>query len=236
MGKFDKLKKQLLAEKAEVLERLAHDEEFGLEQSLSDQTGDLSQYDNHPADGGTELFERGKDLALHEQVKNHLRDIDEALTKMENGTYGICEKTGEPIPKERLKANPLAKTIVFKDQGEANQGATYSDRPVEEEVLGGFDRYNYDRDDRETEFDAEDSIQSVSKFNDIDAMHDELGVETATELIGYVEELEGFLSTGLDGYRGTESVHFERNEHYNHYVNQVMENVFQPEGESEEEE
>ncbi|WP_026689977.1 TraR/DksA C4-type zinc finger protein [Alteribacter aurantiacus] len=219
MGQFDHIEMKLMNEKAEVLEHMAYADQFGLNESLRDRTGELSNYDNHPADGGTDLFERSKDLALHEQMKNHLRNIDKALERIEKGTYGICEKTRQQIPMERLEANPLAKTTV--DAVSKNSDPAYYDRPSEEEVLGGFDRYNYDNDDTETEFDAEDSLQSVSQFNEVDGVYDELGMEFSTELVGYVEDLEGFLSTDMSGYHGSDSVKFERNEHYNHYVNSL---------------
>src|SRR5699024_9723026 len=50
--------------------------------------GELSNYDNHPADTGTELFERGKDIALHQHREKELEDINEALHAIEEGTYG----------------------------------------------------------------------------------------------------------------------------------------------------
>ncbi|RNA69671.1 TraR/DksA C4-type zinc finger protein [Alteribacter keqinensis] len=234
MGQFDQLKAKLTEEKFEVLKHLESMDKFGLDQSMRDQTGEISNYDNHPADSGTELFERSKDLALHEQVKNHLQNINEALARIEAGTYGICEKTGTPIPAERLEANPLARTTIEHAERRGSDEAYY-DRPSEEQVLGGFDRYNYDNDDTETEFDAEDSLQSVSQFNEIDGVYDELGMESSTELVGYVEDLEGFLSTDMEGYHGSDSVKFERNEHYNHYVNSLTEDSSETAGSEEEE-
>ncbi|PYZ97946.1 hypothetical protein CR205_04945 [Alteribacter lacisalsi] len=230
MNQYNELKTHLINEKNEVLQHLAYAEQFGMSVSLRDRTGELSNYDNHPADSGSELFERSKDSALYGQAKNHLKEIDRALEKMDKGTYGICEQSGERIPLERLEANPLAKTTV-EAADKTGSDEAYFDRPAEEAVLGGFDRYNYDSNDTETEFDAEDSLQSVSSFNEIDGVNDELGIEASEELVGYVEELEGFLSTGLDGYRGTDSVKFERNEHYSHYVSGMTEESSEDNGE-----
>ncbi|TMW73143.1 TraR/DksA C4-type zinc finger protein [Alteribacter natronophilus] len=230
--KYDELKTHLINEKKEVLQHLAYAEKYGLDASMRDRTGELSAYDNHPADSGSELFERSKDSALLNQAKNHLNEIDHALEKMEKGTYGVCEQSGEQIPLERLEANPLARTTV-EAADRRQQDAVYFDRPAEEDVLGGFDRYNYDGDDTETEFDAEDSLQSVSSFNQIDGVYDEMGIEASEELVGYVDELEGFLSTGLDGYHGQDSVTFERNEHYAHYVSSLMDGASEPDRDKE---
>src|SRR5699024_8109001 len=85
---------------------------FGLEVSKMDAVGDLSSYDNHPADMGTELYERGKDIALNEHTEQELEDINKALHAMEEGTYGICCICSVDIPYERLRAVPTADTCI----------------------------------------------------------------------------------------------------------------------------
>lgn len=75
-------------------------------------------------------------------------------------------------------------------------------RPVEEDVLKGFEQYTDDDKENETEFDGEDAYQMVARFNDTSPEYDE---ETGdTDLYGSngVEAFEGFLSTGIDGYHG----------------------------------
>ncbi|GAF16459.1 LOW QUALITY PROTEIN: DnaK suppressor protein [Bacillus sp. JCM 19046] len=168
---------------------------------------ELSQYDNHPADNATDLFDREKDQALHDHVKVELNETMNALEKLERGTYGICEQTGQAIPVERLLANL---------QHELLWGAIRV-RPVEEDVLKGFEQYTDDDKENETEFDGEDAYQMVARFNDTSPEYDE---ETGdTDLYGSngVEAFEGFLSTGIDGYHGPDSVHIEQNEHYKSY-------------------
>jgi DnaK suppressor protein len=56
--------------------------------------------------------ERERDLALSAQAMAAVEDIDKALAKIDAGTYGICERCGQPIPKERLKALPYAALCV----------------------------------------------------------------------------------------------------------------------------
>jgi RNA polymerase-binding transcription factor DksA len=73
-------------------------------------------YDQHPADTGSETFEREKDLSILEQLEAELAEIQAALQRVEEGTYGIDEVTGEPIAPERLDALPAARRNVGTDQ------------------------------------------------------------------------------------------------------------------------
>ncbi|MBB5172153.1 TraR/DksA C4-type zinc finger protein [Texcoconibacillus texcoconensis] len=228
MTSLEKIRHELESERDRLQSSLEEERNWRKERSLSDATGELSQYDNHPADSGTEIYERAKDDALRHRMQHELQKVEAALERMDNGTYGYCVITGEPIPIERLEANPVANTLV--DAEESTKVA--NDRPVEEDVLGGFGRYNYDTDDRETQFDAEDSYQAVAVWNTADGINEIEAVEIADEFIGYVEEIEAFVSTDMDGYRGADSVQFQRNEHYKEYVNQSLERIFQ-EGEDE---
>ncbi|WP_080875091.1 hypothetical protein [Oceanobacillus timonensis] len=67
---------------------------------------------NHPADLGTEQFEQERDASLEYMRQDDLHEIDHALQKIEEGTYGLSEKSGKPIPKERLEALPTARMLV----------------------------------------------------------------------------------------------------------------------------
>jgi RNA polymerase-binding transcription factor DksA len=84
----------------------------GLDEEESAQSGELTHYDQHPADQGSETFEREKDLAILEQLEAELVEIEAALTRLDDGTYGVDENTGEPIDPERLAVYPQARTNV----------------------------------------------------------------------------------------------------------------------------
>ena len=71
---------------------------------------------NHPAEDATELFDRQRNLALSIEVEDELRAVEHALQRIEDGTYGICEVSGKPIPVERLEARPAATTLVEHQQ------------------------------------------------------------------------------------------------------------------------
>jgi len=69
--------------------------------------GDV-QFDEESGEGDTLAVERERDLALSAQARAAIDEIDAALKRMEAGTYGICSHSGQPIPRERLKAIPWA--------------------------------------------------------------------------------------------------------------------------------
>lgn len=83
-----------------------------------DEVSELSDYDQHPADTGSETFEREKDLSILEQLEGELAEIQAALRRIDEGTYGIDEVTGETIPVERLEAVPTARTNVDTEERE----------------------------------------------------------------------------------------------------------------------
>lgn len=86
-------------------------------------TGELSSYDNHPADLGSETFEREKDLSLRLEAQEDLRRIEAALRRIETGTYGICEQCGRPVGQARLEAVPWALLcIACQERDEAERG------------------------------------------------------------------------------------------------------------------
>jgi RNA polymerase-binding transcription factor DksA len=77
------------------------------------QSAELSDSDeNHPADAGTDLFLREEDLALIQNARDILTRIERAFEKIEDGTYGLSDRSGEPIPVERLEAIPYATLTV----------------------------------------------------------------------------------------------------------------------------
>src|SRR5699024_6210954 len=85
---------------------------------------------NHPADMGTELYERGKDIALNEHTEQELEDINKALHAMEEGTYGICRICSVDIPYERLRAVTTADTCLKHSVEEENSSRYRRDEDV----------------------------------------------------------------------------------------------------------
>src|SRR3990167_4893482 len=107
-----KLKAQLEAERVKIAEGLNHLERDNLNRSQRDASGDLSGYSFHMADMATDNFDREFSLDLASAEQTVLNRIDEALKKIDEGSYGICENCEKPISLKRLKAVPYAKLCI----------------------------------------------------------------------------------------------------------------------------
>jgi RNA polymerase-binding transcription factor DksA len=77
-----------------------------------DASGELSHADQHLADAASDAFEREKEFALLDQVDAELADVDRALGRLSEGTYGRCEACGAAIGDERLAVVPAARFCV----------------------------------------------------------------------------------------------------------------------------
>jgi RNA polymerase-binding protein DksA len=105
--------KQILLEKRrEILNNVNEIEDEALKKSRIDASGDLSSMPIHMADIGTDNYEQEFALGLMDSERKLLREIDEALGRIDKQTYGVCEGTGKQIPKARLEAQPWAKFCV----------------------------------------------------------------------------------------------------------------------------
>ena len=109
---IERFKQMLLEKRREILRNVSEIEDEALKKSRLDASGDLSSMPIHMADLGTDNYEQELVLGLMDSERKLLREIDEALQRIEEGTYGICEGTGKPIPKARLQAQPWAKYCV----------------------------------------------------------------------------------------------------------------------------
>jgi RNA polymerase-binding transcription factor DksA len=78
--------------------------------------GDV-QFDDESGEGDTMVVERERDLALSAQARQTIADIDAALSRIAEGTYGYSEVSGRPIPRERLEAIPWATVLVEEKVG-----------------------------------------------------------------------------------------------------------------------
>lgn len=98
------LKAALKAERARVAADIEDFEEQGKE-TLSDVSGE-NNYRDHMADQGTATFAREMDMTLEVNAREALAQIDRALARIADGTYGVCVRCGSPIAAERLEAMP----------------------------------------------------------------------------------------------------------------------------------
>lgn len=107
--KWKKYYKLLLELRTHVKEELALHTSETLKQSSKDNSGDLSGYGSHQADAGTETFDRDFALGILSNEQDALNEIEEAIYRIKDGTYGVCEETGKPINKERLTVVPFTR-------------------------------------------------------------------------------------------------------------------------------
>jgi DnaK suppressor protein len=94
------------------------------DEGSSETGGELSSFDQHPGDSGTETFEMEKNVSLLEQVDDELAEVEAAVQRLERGTYGTCQACGRPIGNARLEALPATRFCV-EDQAKAERQAGY---------------------------------------------------------------------------------------------------------------
>jgi RNA polymerase-binding transcription factor DksA len=107
--KFRRYYKMLVELRSHVLEKLGEHTEDTLMKSAKDDSGDLSGYGQHMADAGTDTFDRDFALSLVSSEQEALSEIEAAIKRIHDGTYGVCEITQKPIAKERLLAVPFTR-------------------------------------------------------------------------------------------------------------------------------
>jgi len=117
---LDDLRQRLLDEQAELHEQLTTIEETSFSTSQSELSGEVS-FDEENADAGTFTFERERDLSIENNVRDLLGKIDRALTRMNEGTYGICSRCGKPIEKARLRALPYVDLCIKDAQAQSRR-------------------------------------------------------------------------------------------------------------------
>ena len=87
-------------------------ENLNLGENDSNDITELSNYDNHPAEIASELFDIGQQMALKKLQEKEIEEIERAKKKIEEGTYGICEGCGSSIDPKRLELLPHAKLCI----------------------------------------------------------------------------------------------------------------------------
>jgi len=111
---IEELKERLLEERQDLQAQFEQLEESTFAANQTDLTGEAG-FDEEYADAGSATFEREMDLSLVNNLQDFLERIDKALAKIDQGTYGLCERCGKPIEKLRLKALPYA-SLCLKDK------------------------------------------------------------------------------------------------------------------------
>ena len=147
---LEKFRALLWAKRNELLGNVSYMEQDVLKENGSD----LSHVPIHMADLGTDSYEQEFTLDLMDSERKLISDIDNALARIENGTYGICEMDGKPIPKPRLEAIPWARYCVA--------CASNSEKKNSNRKNDSYKRYGYTNDIEDEEDSDYDDVKKVN--------------------------------------------------------------------------
>ena len=190
--KIEKYKEMLLREKEETLKTLKMMENNDVGKKSRYSPIELSNYDNHPAEIGTELFQEGLNSALKLRQSNDVEELDAALKRIEKGTYGKCEICGEEIAEERLDVLPQARVCIrCKKEKFPIHEEVMKTRPVEEKVMNAYfgRKYLNQRDDDENE--GLDYLNDLMKYGSADSPQDLGGYEDYKNFYNNEEDKQG---------------------------------------------
>ena len=207
--KLKYFKNKLIQEKNDTIDTLNSMKSNNPNESMPKYFDELSMYDNHPADLGTEMFMAEQAMNLENVEKLRLNEIEDSLEKIEKGTYGECDICGDKISEERLDILPEAKTCLECANEKIPIKEMMNHRPVEEDNLSfPFGRtFNDVTKEEVSAFDGEDSWQAVARFNEIpkDPSHqggDNQGIfdDTRDSAVEDVENIsEGYYKGQIQG-------------------------------------
>jgi RNA polymerase-binding protein DksA len=189
-------KSLLLEKRGEIIGDVSSMESDALKKTRSE-AGDLSNMPIHMADLGTDNYEQEFALGLLDSERKLLHEINDALLRIEDGSYGICEGTGEPIPQARLEANPWARysvkyasllekgLVTEPEQGKAEpkkrKGRKRKADEEEEAEYQEVEEEEAEEEEEEEEEELEDEDEEEEEENELDGFHEENGEEPTEE-------------------------------------------------------
>ncbi|KXZ39584.1 transcriptional regulator, TraR/DksA family [Alkalithermobacter thermoalcaliphilus JW-YL-7 = DSM 7308] len=149
MKNIDKYKDILMNEKERIIKLIQQMDDNSVYDDQKDRanerecSGELSSYDNHPADFGSEVFMTEMNMNLRDNEKFRLYEIERAIERIYNGNYGICSNCSKHIEDERLDVIPET-SLCSECASEYAKLKNYDYRPVEEQLLDKRDLFYSD--------------------------------------------------------------------------------------------
>lgn len=153
---------------------------------------ELSNYDNHPADMGSELYQVEMDNNLKVHEEHQLKEIEDGLKRITQGTYGQCAFCGREIGWERLEALPTARLCIQCEEEKAiDPEILRNTRPVEEEVLGSPFGRKYLNQQEDDEYEGTDFMNDLEKYGSSDTPQDMGGYHDYREFYTNEVDMQG---------------------------------------------
>lgn len=217
--------RRIAAEEQRLRRTIRAIEDRGLSMTQGDAYGESAMYDNHPADVGSETFEREKDLGLKLGAVARLERLGHARERLRQGVYHRCELCGGPIDPERHEAMPDA-TLCIDCQTRRDAEPEQRDRPIEEELLyppfgrtwlDGTGAVGYDGEDTWQDVanygtsETPQDVPGATNYEDMYTSAEDQGVVQAVEAMvdqdgePIIREGEGADSNAVEAVRGGES-------------------------------
>lgn len=196
--KISQFKQRLLEERTSLRQVEESLEAWAIRNNMNEIAGELSGYDQHPSDVGSQMFEREKNIGLLENIESQLDKVEHALKAIEWRTYGQCENCGKEISEERLQTLPYVSLCVdCQRDAEELESPDVSGRSVEKDVLNPPLARSLKEHSDYSEFNSEDSWQAVARFGTANSPQDIPGVDDyddayldANEELGVVTPFE----------------------------------------------
>lgn len=172
--KLEYFKEKLIKEKKKQLELLKN-REVEEEEDIDFIDNELSSYDNHPADTGTEVYMMEQEEGYKNQIKRIISQIDSSLQDIEDGSYGFCKNCNKKIKEERLELIPYAKTCLgCNGEEEANEEGLENDSIYESLDYKGFE-VEGEEEKNAISHGRKDTYEKVLKDNKVDGSSNEAG-------------------------------------------------------------
>lgn len=187
-NKLKIFKRKLISEKKDIIKNLnsMDNVEFG---SMDMYYTETSGYDNHPADIGTEVYMMERDLGFKNKLKDTIREIEDSLKDIEDGSYGICTNCKQEIDSERLSLIPYLK-VCIKCAQDISPTVAYRQFDNNEELGDWFGVS--ERDSVQT--DREDTYQKVASANIVEkdpsmSTGDNMGIMDEEDSVEEIENI-----------------------------------------------
>lgn len=169
----EKFKELLLKQKREIEHTIGMMKENKAAEQDKYSPTELSNYDNHPAEMGTEVFQVEMNNALRVHEEYILNEIDEALDRINEGTFGKCALCGKEIGTERLEVLPYAEVCIeCAESKKLEPEIVGKTRPNEELVLDAPFGRKYLNEQEDDEYEGIDYLNDLMKYGSADSPQD----------------------------------------------------------------